>query len=283
VTRIATSRPQRIAPLSTLFAVLVLYGVANSAAAPESHAKIDLIADLHLLQPSSKLWAGVLFRLDPGWHIYWQNAGDSGEPPKIHWTLPAGFTAGAIAWPTPTRLGSGSIMDYGYENQVLLMVPIEAPSPEGSGKSNPVELAADVNYLVCREVCIPGKAHASLALPPNNASSSQAAEWQTLFRQTRAQLPRPAPIGWKIAARSRGERLVLSVDAGIPVEKATFFPLEPNVVENSAPQDFAPARKGFQLTLKKSEQLTTQISKLTGVLVLNGGRAYEIAVPVLLQ
>jgi DsbC/DsbD-like thiol-disulfide interchange protein len=281
VRRIATSRPQRIAPLSTLFAVLVLYGVANASGAPESHAKIDLIADLHSLRPTSKLWAGVLFRLDPGWHIYWQNAGDSGEPPKIHWTLPAGFTAGAIAWPTPTRLGSGSIIDYGYENQVLLMVPIEAPSPEGSGKSNPVELAADVNYLVCREVCIPGKAHASLALPLNSASSSRAAEWQTLFQQTKAQLPKHAPANWTVGARSSTDRLVLSVNTGTPVEKATFFPLDPNVVQNSAPQDFAPAKTGFTLTLKKSELLTKQVSKLTGVLVLNGRRAYEIAVPVL--
>jgi DsbC/DsbD-like thiol-disulfide interchange protein len=187
----------------------------------------------------------------------------------------------AIAWPTPTRLGSGSIIDYGYENQVLLMVPIEAPSPEGSGKSNPVELAADVNYLVCREVCIPGKAHASLALPLNSASSSRAAEWQTLFQQTKAQLPKHAPANWTVGARSSTDRLVLSVNTGTPVEKATFFPLDPNVVQNSAPQDFAPAKTGFTLTLKKSELLTKQVSKLTGVLVLNGRRAYEIAVPVL--
>jgi DsbC/DsbD-like thiol-disulfide interchange protein len=247
-------------------------------AATESHAKIELIADVRAPQAGTKLWAGLLFRLDPGWHVYWQNAGDSGEPPRIHWNLPPGFSAGAIAWPTPTRLGSGSIIDYGYENQVLLMVPIEGHS--AGDKKDPIELAADVSYLVCREICVPGKAHASLSLPLNAQTSAEAEQWQTLFQQTKARLPRPTPPGWKVVAKSSGDHFVLSVDAGVSVGKATFFPLEPNVVENSAPQEFASARRGFRMTLKKSEQLTNPVSKLSGVVVINDGPAYEISVPV---
>jgi thiol:disulfide interchange protein DsbD len=229
------------------------------------------------------LWAGLLFRLDPGWHVYWQNAGDSGEPPKIQWNLPPGFRAGAIAWPAPTRLGGGSIVDYGYENQVLLMIPIEFPAVENPGKSDAIELAADVRFLVCREICVPGKAHASLSLPLSGGASKQAARWQTLFQKTKAQLPMHAPASWTAVARSSADRFVLSVHTSTPVAKAAFFPLEPNVVENSAAQDFAPSKTGFRLALKKSQLLNKPVAKLTGVLVLNGGRAYEIAVPVLSQ
>lgn len=283
VRKISTSRSRRIAEFTGLCALILSCFIPKSGAAPESHARIELIADLDSPQPGHTLWAGLLFRLDPGWHVYWQNAGDSGEPPRIQWNLPSGFRAGAIAWPTPTRLGGGSIVDYGYENQVLLMVPIEAPSAEKAGKKSAIELAADVKYLVCREVCIPGKAHASLSLPLSGDASTQASQWQTLFQQTKAQLPKRAPSSWTVVARSRADRFILSVKTATPVAQATFFPLEPNVVENSAAQDFAPAKTGFQLALKKSDLLMKPVADLRGVLVLDGSLSYEIAAPILLQ
>src|ERR1700735_3875032 len=97
---------------------LGLLGSSAHAQSPTSHAKIELIADLTPPRGDARLHAGLLFHLDPGWHIYWQNAGDSGEPPKVVWNLPAGYSARPIEWPAPKRLGSGSIIDYGYEDQV---------------------------------------------------------------------------------------------------------------------------------------------------------------------
>jgi DsbC/DsbD-like thiol-disulfide interchange protein len=255
--------------------------VSKAGAETQPHARIELIADLNSLQPSHILWAGLLFQLDPGWHVYWQNAGDSGEPPRVHWSLPPGFRAGAIVWPAPMRLGTGSVVDYGYENQVLLMVPIEGASVAAkSGKNGTIQLAADVSYLVCREICIPGKAHTSLSLPLAGDASSQTNQWQALFQQTKARLPKPLPAGWTVAARSSADRFTLSLHRGAQVTKAAFFPLEGGVIENSAPQDFAPSKAGFRLALKKSDLLTKSPARLNGVLVLDERRAYEISVPI---
>ena len=179
-----TPHTTRLCPLSLALAVRgVLMLLASDAAAAQSaeqlqlntHAKIELIAER---QSSHHLQAGLRFRLDPGWHIYWQNAGDSGEPPKIQWSLPAGFKTQAIQWPTPKRLGSGSIIDYGYENEVLLITPIEVP-PASAAQN--LQIAADVKYVVCREICIPGKSHLALALPSGN--SAQAGEWRRALRK----------------------------------------------------------------------------------------------------
>src|SRR5437868_12423648 len=93
-----------------------------------SHAKVGLIAENNSLQPGQTAWVGVLFDLEKGWHIYWVNPGDSGEPPKIQWQLPPGFQAKEIRWPTPVHLGAGKVIDYGYEGRVLLPVPIQVPS-----------------------------------------------------------------------------------------------------------------------------------------------------------
>jgi hypothetical protein len=119
----------------------------------DTHAKVELGLD-ESSESAKTMWVGVVFHLEPGWHIYWQNPGDSGEPPKIQWELPAGFRAGAVRWPQPIRLGSGSVVDYGYELEVLLAAPIERPAVLQPGLT--AEIAAAVNYLVCRDA-YPGR------------------------------------------------------------------------------------------------------------------------------
>src|SRR5271155_3570879 len=265
--------------LAIMFAsIAACVPIAVAQAPAESHAKLELIAEDSSQMPGKPQWIGILFQLDPGWHIYWQNAGDSGEPPKITWNLPAGFIAGPIEWPAPKRLGSGSIIDYGYEDQVLLMAPIRAPmSFDYEGRPN-VQFVADVKYVVCREICIPGKAHLALALPLTN--DAQAREWHEQFEQARKEIPKPAPAAWKISARAAQNNLILSIAGAPQTKSATFFPQAAGIIENSAPQVLATDRAGIHLTLKVSEQAAGPPTQLKGVVVLDGSLAYQIAAPV---
>ena len=114
-------------------------------------------------------------------------------------------------------------MDYGYEGQVLLMAPIEGTSKRHA-PSIP-SLSADVKYIVCREMCIPGKAHLTLAPPPGGDWG----QWRALFEQARQHLPKPAPPGWRVSAGSDKSHFVVSVRASPRVQGASFFPLEPGI------------------------------------------------------
>src|ERR1700675_29011 len=258
-------------------AVLFLGAEAKAQATPPSesvsHAKVSLIAE-NASTPSGKpLCVGLLFQLDPGWHIYWQNPGDSGEPPKVQWELPEGFQAGEIRWPVPIRLGSGSVIDYGYEAHVLLMVPIER-SPGARGGSASL-VAADVKYVVCREICIPGKAHLTGLSSGGTDTASQASEWRKLFQEARAQLPKPAPANWKVSAQSGKNDFYLTVVGVRPSRNVTFFPLRPGLIENSAEQKVAGRHDGFLLSLPKAENFAGPVSELAGILVLDG-RGYTV-------
>jgi DsbC/DsbD-like thiol-disulfide interchange protein len=255
-------------------AMLALTLHLNAQSPAESHARIELIAEQNTAATGKPLWVGLLFRLDPGWHIYWQNPGDSGEPPRVHWQLPPGFSVGAIRWPQPVRLVAGTVVDYGYEGQVLLMTPIEAASRSASAATP--SLAADVKYIVCREMCIPGKAHLTLAAPPGGNSE----QWHELFEQTRQQLPKPAPSGWKVSAESSGSQFIVSVHGAAQVHSASFFPLDGSQIDNSSRQDFASTAGGFHLTMKKSDLMVKPITTLRGLIVLAPGRAYEVSAPV---
>jgi thiol:disulfide interchange protein DsbD len=228
------------------------------------------------------VWVGLQFSLDPGWHIYWRNSGDSGEPPVVRWTLPAGAKAGPLEWPTPVRLGSGSIVDYGYENEVLLMKPIEI---EKGASASSLPIAGDVKYIVCREICIPGKAHVEVEAGTDNAlPPAKTAEWAAKFRKAREELPKRLPAGWSCSARQWETGINLRVSGASAVRNAIFFPDEPGVIENSASQKYVASGSGFELRLTKSQQLLDRATKLQGVLVvesLDGTRhSYRVAMPV---
>ncbi len=263
-------------PLVALLFGFAFGGIATAQSFTAAHAKVSLIAENNSLQPGQSAWVGVLFDLEKGWHIYWVNPGDSGERPRIQWQLPAGFQAKEIRWPTPVRLGTGTVIDYGYEGRVLLPVPMQIPADYKSG--NPVMLSADIRYLICREVCIPAKAQASLAIP--SANSSGVAADRELFRSTFENSPKPLPTGWKAQASDMGGFFQLSLDTGTSESKAAFFPLEEDQVDNAAPQGATATPRGVQLKLKKSDQLLKPIAVLKGVVVLSSGRAYEVTAAV---
>src|SRR6185503_15243324 len=97
-------------------AQLPVVGDGGPGPAKAQHLTVELITAAQSIAPGGTLQAGLAITLEPQWHVYWVNAGDSGEPPVIHWTLPAGITAKPMQFPIPSRLPLGPLMDFGYEN-----------------------------------------------------------------------------------------------------------------------------------------------------------------------
>jgi len=272
-----------------IFGVAVLLGAASArgAGAPIPHGTLELIAEKQEVAAGHTLDVGLRFQLEKGWHVYWTNPGDSGEPPRVEWHLPAGLSAGAIEWPAPSRLESGSIVDYGYEDALLLIVPIRAKPSLAAQPA--AQLGAEVRVLVCsHEMCIPSKVALSLALPIQSQPPRPDARTADLFAATRKALPRPAPPNWKFSVADGNESFVLT--AALPaklahsITQAIFFPLAESQIENASPQKLQTSAAGFQLTLRKSDRLLKPIERLRGVLVLTSSpldnRGYFIDVPV---
>jgi len=139
-----------ILPLSIL--VLCVLPLLNTTlwAAPTAtapHLTVQLVVPPAQIFPGQSFTAGLYFKLDPGWHVYWINAGDSGEPPSIKWALPAGITADAIEFPAPKRLPLGPLMDYGYEKEVLFPIPMRVAADFKPSRPT-VTLGGKVNWLV---------------------------------------------------------------------------------------------------------------------------------------
>lgn len=235
------------------------------------HVKVSLIAENTSLQPGKTAWVGLRFQLEKGWHVYWKNPGDSGEPPKVDWQLPAGFKAGALQFPIPHRLPLQTLMNFGYENDVVYLVPLTVPTTAKGSAT----LGTDVRWMVCENTCIPGKGKLTVSLPVATTPPPPGSQAQ-LFKDTRARLPRSG--GLRATITSHKDSFVFLVS--VPAKGAEFFPLDDLQIENAAPQQFTAGAGSFLLAVKKSEQLAKLPSRLRGLLVLDGRRGYEVDLPV---
>src|SRR3974377_1802729 len=183
--------------LAVLAAGIVAGGCPSAADAPHLH--VQLVAPEDQIYPGGNNMLGLYFKLEPGWHVYWKNAGDSGEPPRIRWTLPDGVTVAPLQFPTPKRLPLGPLMDFGYEDEVLYPIKLDVAPSVKSGKA---VLVANVDWLVCREVCIPGKAEVKLTLglcPGQPAVIDGSGEDAALMKRLAGTMPQPLPANVKAA------------------------------------------------------------------------------------
>jgi|HubBroStandDraft_6_1064221.scaffolds.fasta_scaffold05109_4 DsbC/DsbD-like thiol-disulfide interchange protein len=258
--------------------VLLCAATANATPAPIPHGTIEIVAQSESIEPGRDFNLALHFQLEKGWHIYWANPGDSGEPPRVDWKMPKGITAEEIEWPTPHRLGSSTIVDYGYEDAVTLIVPMRTESKLAAQQS--AQIVGQVKVLVCREMCIPGKAQVSLTLSIKAQTAAPDTKTEGLFAAARKSLPQHAPQNWKLSVHDTESSFVLTGNIGQQSTRAIFFPLNESQIDNAALQDVTPTPAGFRLTLRKSQQLLKPITRLKGVLVLSDDRAYWIDVPV---
>lgn len=187
-----------------LFMTLVVTAVAAPNRASTEQVTATLLASSESVRPGDQLWLAVHQSIIPHWHTYWLNPGDSGTATEIEWTLPNGVSAGAIQWPAPTRIQLESITNYGYSDQVTLLVPFTVAENVTPGQ--PLQINALVKWLVCEESCIPQSVNLGLALPVV-AQDEPAGKADPLITQALAALPKESL--WPVRLSANDNKLEL--------------------------------------------------------------------------
>jgi thiol:disulfide interchange protein DsbD len=169
-----------LSPLLTLFLLLttahaedsdVFSELADMPSAPGSrHVSSRLLVDRNAVEPempaSDKgVRVGVLFDIEKHWHIYWKNSGEAAIPTKVKLSAPEGWEISELQWPIPNRyIERGDITTYGYSNEVLLYAYLKPPDEILEAPTS-VEIEAEASYLVCKDICVPGRDKQVLKIP----------------------------------------------------------------------------------------------------------------------
>jgi thiol:disulfide interchange protein DsbD len=275
-----TARAMRRA-VAFVWALLLLAGIGLAhAQAPAPAARtgpqrvdaveVELVAERVAVRPGERAMLGLRLRHDPHWHTYWRNPGDSGLATQIEPSGPPGMRFEAIRWPAPVRLWVGPLANYGYEDEVVLPFAVDVPR-DATGPRVRVEAAAQ--WLVCKDVCIPGEARLALELPLAAAADAAPARsaHASLFDAMAARTP-DASAPTVATAHPDGRRLALvfaSPVAGASVARAEFFPYAEGVVSPPAPQALSRTAAGWRIDLELADGATVPAS-VDGLLMVDG-------------
>ena len=208
-----------------------------------------------------RLSLGLRMTVKPGWHTYWRNPGDSGEPLMLRLSTPDDASASIVGWPAPERIDIGGIVSYGHHGELLFVA--NATLPAGSTR-----IEAEATWLVCEKVCVPeaGKFRLEIAAadPPDAATVA---------------LKPVLPPSVEATMKRAGDKLRLQIDVarlgGVPVA-AYFFPYQGDVVDHSAKQGFRVGDGTLALDLTPFDARAKPPLELSGLLEIeiaaDGGR-----------
>ena len=243
------------------------------------HVEVELVSKSTTLVAGQASQIGLRLKHDKAWHTYWRNAGDSGLPTQFKYTLPTGVTASPVNWPNPTRIGLADLANYALEGELVIPVSIQVPS-NASGRMR-IELLAQ--WLVCRDICIPGEAFLALELPVSKSGQvAIASNFAPLFDQH----ARNAPSGDVVkatlyvaqpASQSAVQPALQAATVSLQLprlpsfKEIEFFPYVESWIVPTADQLVFQSSDGVRIDLKQSLTPATPDLKLPlGILVIDG-------------
>jgi thiol:disulfide interchange protein len=255
--------------LLLLLLVLLAAGPAFGQTVVEAeNVRAELLADVAAVKAGEPFWVGLRQTIRPKWHTYWKNPGESGLPTEIKWTLPAGVAADPIVWPTPNLFNIGGVINYGYRDETVLLVRITAPADLGGSS---LKLAAEANWLVCEDVCIPEDGKFELSLPIAATATPASPATRAIFDKARRNVPMESPWPARYGVAKSGDPTLIVEARGLKpdtIRDVYFFPAEWGPVASLAKQSAQVTADGIRIPLKKGDAKAALPERLAGTLVL---------------
>jgi len=214
------------------FLALALLGTTALAGAGTPHITPELIAE-SAVAPGGKITLAVLMRPSPGWHGYWINPGDAGQPLMVEWSLPKGASVGALQFPVPGTLLVSGLMNHVYEHDYAVLAELKVPATAAPGST--IQVNGKARWLACTDkICVPEDADLALTV-----TVGQPAQRDARFDGWRAALPAPLGSAAHFAIAGNTVRVAVPLPAAVKLDDPHLFVATDSVVDYAAPQVFS--------------------------------------------
>ncbi len=267
-------------PCLVLILAITISGHANNRVSVTLFPEVAGLTDID--SNTDTLWLGVAMNIMDGWHVYWRNPGDSGLPTTIRWDEHGFLTPDEIHWPQPTRFDEDGITTYGYSDRVVLLVPVNvsrekskaqmcASENNTANKNQQHTFSAHMNWLVCKDICLPESTHLSLAIDQEGNFSGYSKTAAGMIELSRSLVPKNVS-DWQAEAELASGILTITLEPGS--EKALFpdsddiyfYPHKQGMIEHTAPQIATATDNRLTLEIEISRYLRSTPDRITGVL-----------------
>lgn len=252
----------------SLFTRAVYTGKAETI--DEQQVSVTLIPEVSKMTDSDTVMVGVHMKIREGWHVYWRNPGDSGLPARISWDDHPSLEPGEIKWPQPARFDEDGVTTYGYSNHVTLLVPMQVKERDRRSEVQYENLEADMNWLVCKDICISESERIELEIDGSGNFSAFDDDYRKYIREAEKTLP-SLTEAWSATTRFDGAEFVITLspeqnDARFPDSgEIYFFPYEQGRIDHSSPQDISREGDKLKIRMKASRYLSSAPDTIRGV------------------
>ena len=267
----------RISIITVFLLLFTLPTYAQTNAASSKHLSVKLVSLQKAIKPGENVRLGVLFKLDPKWHVYWKNPGDSGTAPKFKFNINEGKQK-HVKWPIPQRISVGHLTNYGYEDEVL--IPIQV-STNKNPQTDSLNIELNLEWLVCKNNCIPGSAKLHHAIPfkektikhPHEAKVAQT------FRYFQSKVPK-TKHHWNVQYLKKTDHM-FSFTINHPdfnpkeIEKLHIFPEQGGIFKTNQPK-IIPKGNKVQISMPFSENQDSSVDPYTFSLSVQKGAVKDI-------
>ncbi len=255
------------------------------------HVNIQLVPEVMSIQPGQEFHLAVRIENEKDWHTYWKISGDSGKATILKWKTAKGILAGDIQWPTPERIPTPPLVNYGYKKEAFLIIPFKVSKTLHAGLQT---ISVHAKWLICKKVCLPGKADLSITLPVKQTKPKPHPFWASEFKKIREDSPKPPPKDWKMSVREEGDEFVLFIQSKKThfkenkiYQNLVFFPLQDNLIQNTSKPEIEYQDQQIKIRLKKSEYFESTPDLFSVLLTAKQGRgstqkkiSYQLEVPL---
>lgn len=246
---------------------------------PERYTTVTITPKTNDVQAGQTIQIATTIKMAQDWHVYWVNPGDSGLPVNITWDLPTDFKIGDIIWPVPDKITFDILANYGYYDEVILLQDLTLPKNLPEGK---IDLRAQVNMLICKDICIPESSEITLSLnnpdilPQNN---------DHIF--TKAQSTGPKKLDGIFTYHEDGQNLILNLSTSDQnlLDAATkgdleFFPYDYGTLAYAQEPEVTLSNNLITISHKRGDLSMAKFTSIGGVVVIQNGHkslgGYEI-------
>lgn len=244
----------------TIFLLILTSSLFAAPKDGSDYVSVELIPLADGVAPNESFYLATKFKIDRKWHLYWKNPGDAGLPPSVEWNLPKGFVASEYIFPTPHKLIENELLSFVYERELYLLTKIQAPKEI----TNSIEISAKVDWLVCKDVCLPGKGEAKISLSKANFVGASD-EQKMLLEKINSKLPLELDLNFR--AETDGKKIFLKFATDKDFSELEFYPENGELLDYDFEEKITKNGRTYEVEFKRSEYSDELPKKFKGLLL----------------
>lgn len=251
---------------------LILFGLLFLALNPTSFAKvsnyykdkriqIELVSAQDIISKGDTAIFAIRVTLSKGWHIYWVNPGDAGEPTILEISTNIDPKQKFVPlFPTPSYKNTEGIVTLEYKGTVYFPFQIFIPR---TFQSDSLAFNIYTKWLVCREKCVPGEAKLSLSLPLGKEIPKRYVD--TKVHVNFKQYPKDT-LNSKIEFSEDFANLIVDANFNNAINSVIIYPITEGLFDLEQKLEFRADDKFLKIKLPMLQYVWGDTSKVEGLL-----------------